>query len=246
MIIRRDADAIRLVGQPAHAHLAGQLARAWNRAALPAIGAAHEDMVLGITLHDLAWARFETSPSFNPETGLPHSFRDRRLAPALWAEAVHEARAFGRWPALLVSLQGSRVYGEFFRRDRASAADIEAVDTFLPAQAALQAEYAQGFDPEAVRQANALLGAVDWLSLLLCGDTVRACTIPACPLPGGEGSVTLTGDTLHPWPFAAESLELHADTIELPPGTRFADLAALHAGLATARRGVLRWQLRRG
>jgi hypothetical protein len=246
MIIRRDSDAICLVGQPAHAHLAGQLARAWNRAALPAIGAVHEDMVLGITLHDLAWARFETAPTLNPETGLPHSFREMRLAPALWAEAVHEARAFGRWPALMVSLQGSRVYGEFFRRDRASPADIAAVDAFLPAQQALQAEYAAGFNPDSVRQANALLGAVDWLSLLLCGDTVRASTIPACPLPDGQGSVTLSGDTLHPWPFGPDTLDLHADTTELPPGTRFSDRAALHTGLATARRGVLRWRLRRG
>lgn len=246
MILRQDADAVRLVGQPAHAHLAGQLARAWNQAALLAIGAAREDVLLGITLHDLAWARFETAPTLNPATGLPHSFRDMRLAPALWAEAVHEARAFGRWPALMVSLQGSRIYGEFFRRDRASPADIAAVDAFLPVQQALQAEYAQGFDPEAVRQANALLGAVDWLSLLLCGDTVRASTIPTCPLPGGEGSVTLSGDTLHPWPFGPDTLDLHADTTELPPGTRFTDATALQAGLATARRGVLRWQLRRG
>jgi hypothetical protein len=239
VIIRRDADAIRLVPQPAHAHLAAQLARAWDFAALPAIGAGREDVLLGVALHDLAWAAWENAPTLNEATGLPHGFREvrARTHSALWADAVRDAEAFGRWPALLVSLQGSRIYGEFFRRDRAEVLDLAAVDAFLPAQAAIQARLADGIDPEAVRQANALLGAVDWLSLLLCGDTIRSATVPGCPLAGGAGEVTVHATTMTPWPFGMEALELAADCIVLPADARFADAASLHGAICSAPNG---------
>lgn len=247
MIIRRDPHAIRLVPQPAHAHLAAQLARAWDFAALPAIGAAREDVLLGIALHDLAWAAWESQPTLNQETGLPHGFREvrARTHSALWANAVRDAEAFGRFPALLVSLQGSRIYGEFFRRDRAEAQDRAAVDAFLPQQQAIQARLADGIDPEAVRQANALLGAVDWLSLLLCGDTIRSATVPGCPLLGGPGDVSVHPSTMAPWPFSTDLLELAADCIALPADTRFADAAMLHDALRRAPRATLRWRLAR-
>lgn len=247
MIIRRDPDAIRLVPQPAHAHLAAQLARAWDFSALPSIGAARQDVLLGIALHDLAWAAWESAPTLNGATGLPHGFREVRARAhlALWADAVRDAEAFGRWPALLVSLQGSRIYGEFFRRDRAEAPDLAAVDAFLPTQAAIQARLADGIDAEAVRQANALLGAVDWLSLKLCGDTMRSATVPCCPLPGGPGDVTVHPGTMAPWPFGAQVLELAADCIVLPADARFADAPMLHAALRQAPREALRWRLSR-
>lgn len=247
MIIRRDPDAIRLVPQPAHAHLAAQLARAWDFSALPAIGAAREDVLLGIALHDLAWANWESAPTLNDATDLPHGFREvrARTHSALWANAVRDAEAFGRWPALLVSLQGSRIYGEFFRRDRAEPQDLEAVDAFLPAQLAIQARLADGIDPAAVQQANALLGAVDWLSLLLCGDTIRSATVPFCPLAGGSGDVTVHPATMTPWPFSADRLELAADCIVLPPDARFVDAPAMHAALRAAARASLRWRLAR-
>jgi hypothetical protein len=248
VIIRRDPDAIRLVPQPAHAHLAAQLARAWDVSALPAIGAAREDVLLGIALHDLAWAAWESAPTLNDATGLPHGFREvrARTHSALWAQAVRDAEAFGRFPALLVSLQGSRIYGEFFRRDRAEAPDLAVVDAFLPAQVAIQTRLADGIDPEAVRQANLLLGAVDWLSLLLCGDTIRSATVPACPLAGGPGDVTLHPATMTPWPFSTDVLELAADCIVLPADARFADPASLHDALRQAPRATLRWRLARG
>lgn len=254
MILVEDRDRLLLVAQPAHAALSGQVAAAWDFAGLPAVAEdARAAVVLGIALHDLSWIGFEAAPSLNAATGLPHGFRELPAGrqAARWAASVDQAGAFGPWPALLVSRHGVRIYGTFFRRDRAEASDIAAVDAFLAAEEArfpaLRA--AAGATADAARQADLLTGACDWLSLLFCGDPMRTPRVPHVPLAGGVGEVEvrLAGaeGTITPWPFAQPTVALSVPARALPAGTRFADEGAMRAGLAGAEPVTLRWTLRR-
>lgn len=255
MILVEQPDRLLLVAQPAHAALSAQFAAAWDFAGLPAVAAeAREAIVLGIALHDLSWVDFEAAPSFNPETGRPHGFREvpaRRHA-ARWAASVDQAGAFGPWPALLASRHGVRIYRTFFRRDRAEPADIAAADAFLAAEDARfeRLRAAAGATADAAHQADLLTGACDWLSLLFCGDPFRTPRVPQVPLAGGLGEVEVRlseeQGTISPWPFAAEQVALSVPARALPAGTRFADEAAMRAGLAGAQAVTLGWTLRRG
>ena len=253
MILLREPGRLLLIAQPAHAHLSGQFARAWDFAALPSVDAgARNDVILGITLHDLSWIGFEAAPTLNPATGLPHLFREvpARLHAPRWAASVDQAGAFGAWAALLVSLQGVRIYETFFPRARAAAEDVAAADAFLAAEhARLPAlKRAAGASDAAAGEADRLLGACDWLSLLFCGDPMRKPRVPHAPLPGGVGEIEVRLDagrrgTIVPWPFAAPRVTFTCEARVLAGDARFEDEAAMRAALKQAPHEVLRWEL---
>ena len=73
MVIREDGDGWIAIGQPAHAWVSGQLARAWGNARFPT-PAPHEEVCLAAEQHDIGMAAWDLEPTFNPATGLPHSF----------------------------------------------------------------------------------------------------------------------------------------------------------------------------
>src|ERR687897_888824 len=104
-------DAVVAIPQPGHAWLAGQLVRAWgNDAFTPP--APLEEVCLGAEQHDLAWLAWEAAPTLNPATGRPHRFHEvptaRRVAD--WQAGVRPApAAYGRYPALLVSLHADAI-----------------------------------------------------------------------------------------------------------------------------------------
>jgi hypothetical protein len=110
-------DAVVAIPQPGHAWLAGQLVRAWGNDAF-ARPAPFEEVGLGAEQHDLAWLAWEAAPTLNPATGRPHQFHEvptaRRVAD--WREGVRLAlAAYGRYPALLVSLHAGTIYGPLLR-----------------------------------------------------------------------------------------------------------------------------------
>jgi len=253
MILLREPGRLLLIAQPAHAQLSGQFARAWDFAALPSVDAgAVNDVILGITLHDLSWIGFEAAPTLNPATGLPHLFREvpARLHAPRWAASVDQAGSFGAWPALLVSLQGVRIYQTFFPRARAAPEDVAAADAFLAGEhARLPAlREAAGAGEAAAAEADRLLGACDWLSLLFCGDPMRSPRVPHVPLVGGVGAIEVQLDaarrgTIAPWPFATPRVGFRCEARVLPGNARFADEAAMRKALSEAPREALRWEL---
>lgn len=250
MIAHREGGRLLLIAQPAHAALAGQFARAWNFAALPALPeAAREAVVLAVTLHDLSWIGVEAAPVLNGSTGLPYLFREvpAHLHAPRWAESVALAGAFGAWPALLVSLHGVRIYEKFFPRARAAPEDVAAADRFLAGERARRGALAMatGVDEAAIAEADRLVGACDWLSLLFCGDAMRSLRVPDVPLVGGAGEIELAADrgTISPWPFAARQVAFSCEARVLAAEARFADEASMRRALAQAPREVLRWEL---
>src|SRR5829696_8058274 len=104
VLYRQDPDGPVIITQPAHAWVAGQMARAW--------GNAHflrpepwEEVCLATERHDDGWLAWEAAPTLDPQTRQPFSFlaipRSEHLA--LWSKAEQTVLSLGRYPALLVS-----------------------------------------------------------------------------------------------------------------------------------------------
>ena len=126
MLYRDAPNTLIAIAQPSHAWLSGQIIRAWGNAAFGTV-APYEDVCLGAEQHDIGWLEWERSPTFNPATGRPHSFRELGVVAhtAIWRRGTEVALAFGRYPALLVSLHGTGLY-ERFDTDAANEMDASA------------------------------------------------------------------------------------------------------------------------
>src|SRR3954468_9400517 len=204
MVLRRADPGVICIGQPAHAWVSGQLARAWADPFEP-----REEVCLAAAQHDLGMAEWDAGPTLNPETGFPHSFLEMQLEThlRLWRRAPALALAQSRWAGLLVSMHGAALYGR--RRGEPGVAD------FLDAQGGFQARLRDslGVSEDEPRRLQRLLAAWDWMSLVLCMDRLPA-TVEGPDLEmrdGGEGTVLVD-----PWPFDGEAVDVHVDGRHLP------------------------------
>lgn len=211
MLLRPDSGDTLVIGQPAHAWLSGQLARAWNPRPEP-----WEEVCLAAEQHDAGMAAWELAPTLNPETGLPRSFLELPLDEhlAIWRSAAPVVLTQSRYAALLVSMHGTALY----ERRRPGPE----VDAFLSEQRALQARLGEGFDPEQVRRNQRLVWAWDSLSLGLLLDW------PPFEVEG----IAVSGRTLDPWPFAEDTLAVRVDARRLVG--RFDDESEMRAALDAA------------
>ena len=169
------------------------------------------------------------APALDAGIGLPQEFF--RVAAtvhvALWREGVRRARAFGRYPALLVSLHADTIYTQYFNASKASAETAEAVRAFLDEQHRFQALTAVSLradpkltdraSPETIEHTRLLIAALDRMSLEICWGVKKEVKIPNVPTVGagmtelrmqprdGEGLV------LNPWPFRTASVAVRAE-----------------------------------
>jgi hypothetical protein len=169
------------VAQPSHAWISGQLARAW------ADVDPREEVCLAAEQHDIAWLEWEQQPTYDPQTGYPHTFMslDMPTKLAMWADGPDRLLAQSRYAALLVSMHGSRLYKDLDRSafEREIRATLDASD-------------------EEVERNHRLVWMWDSMSLaLLLGW--RPWEIEGVRLEP-DGRVT-------PWPFATESLTLRCE-----------------------------------
>jgi uncharacterized protein DUF3891 len=265
-MLRRGDELI--IGQPAHAWVSGQLARAWGNDAFPS-PAPREPVCLAAEQHDVGWAEADLAPLV-AESGRPATFLEYPRAEhvAIWREAPRRLLAQSRYSALLVSLHGTSLY----ERVDPSGYPPEvagAIRAYVRDQRSLQSELAAGLDPDEVDRNRRLILAWDRLSLALChGDATRledvpaaagAATIhveprddevsaPARELIRDDRAVPAGAPTsafaLAPWPFAAERVVVGCEARRLP-GT-FPDAAALRDALERAPWVPLRFELSPG
>ena len=227
MVLREDGDVIIAVGQPSHAWLSGQLARAWGNERFGAV-APWEEVCLAAEQHDVGMAGWDLEPEFNPETGRPRSFMEMALEThlELWSGAPSRLIAQSRYAALLVSMHGTALYE---RRDLAMLEPdrARAVRDFLDGGRALQDELlaalradpttAAHTDPATVARNRSLVWTWDGLSLaLLLGWAPH----DAHDVPVADGTVALAlraqdGSpgrfTLEPWPFSPDRLSVRCE-----------------------------------
>jgi hypothetical protein len=205
-----------------HAEVSAQLARSWGNAQFGDLEPRHA-VVLGAQLHDIGWVEWERNPSFNAETGLPHSFLELPIEEHLkmWGIAARSALAFGRYPALLTSMHGTNLYRNR-DLDRLPESDAQGIRQFLDAQSAFQREMRDSlgsdqiwapFVAEPLLVRNQRLVAIwDAMSLALCGTQRGPRSFGHVPLATGEIEVTLdpTDDrvVVQPWPFRDDTVFL--------------------------------------
>ena len=228
MLLRKDGPGVIAIPQPSHAWLSGQLARAWGneRFAEPD---PHEDLCLAAEQHDIGWHSWEMAPALDLETGLPQEFSKvpSKAHIALWRDGVRRATSFWCYPALLVSLHADTIYARYFDFNKATQEDAEAVREFLEEQhrfqtritASLHASPEVGVQasPDHIKHNQALVAALDWMSLEICWGVTREKKIPGVPVVWGSteaislcprGGLDLIAD---PWPFREAYLEVKAE-----------------------------------
>ena len=243
MVLRRDGEGAIAIGQPSHAWLSGQLARAWRPAPEP-----FEEVCLAAEQHDIGMAEWDLAPTLNRETGLPHSFMEMPLDLhlELWSAAASKLVAQSAHAALLVSMHGTALY-EMRDLDRMEPDDAGKVRRFFAERRAEQDGLlaALGLTREDVRAGQRLVWTLDYLSLALCLDWAPTVARGA-PLAGGEADLRIepAGEgrvTLGPWPFAGESLTVRCEGRRLAGG--FGDEAEMRAALAEGSLAPLSWEL---
>lgn len=235
MLLREDDRGLLAIGQPSHAWLSGQLARAWGNERFGKVYPL-EEVCLAAEQHDVGWGTRDLEPLLKADAGRPRSFTEMPLDMHLeiFTSGPRRMISQSRYAALLVSLHGRRLYE---RRDlaRETPADAAAIRAFLAGQRAFQQELLDALraDPataaiaaDAVLERNSrLIWTWDYLSLALCLNWDPA---TAKRVPTAEGEVDLElrrlgvpgSWQLEPWPFAARSVAVRCEGRRLEGGLR--------------------------
>jgi Protein of unknown function (DUF3891) len=235
MLHRATSEGTVVIGQPAHAWVSGQIARAWADPFEP-----RQEVFLAAEQHDIAWISWERTPERDPETGLPYAFsalpRLRRLE--LWSGAAALLLPQSRYAALLVSLHGTLLVERFppegGEEVRCALAD------YLERERAFQAQvleslrgdprYASHATPSAVERNRELIFVWDGLSLAVLHGVTKERTAAGHTLAPQDGDPSRV--TLAPWPFRDEEVTLVCEGRLLTEA--FADDRELRRGLAKA------------
>lgn len=243
MLLREDDRGVLAIGQPAHAWISGQLARAWGNEQFGTVQPT-EEVCLAAEQHDVGWAGRDLDPILNPDTGLPLAFTEMPLDVhlALWTEGPACLVPQSRYAALLVSMHGWRLYE---RRDlgRLSRAEAGTISRFLSERRDFQAQLLASLraDPAVADHAadaciernSMLIWTWDYLSLALCLGWAPS-TARSAPTHDGSIDLELTRDDasgihhVRPWPFATAALTVACE------GRRLSDRSGTQAGLAEA------------
>jgi hypothetical protein len=245
MLLRRDEHGVLAIGQPSHAWISGQLALAWGNERFGAVEP-REEVCLAAGQHDIGMAEWDLEPTFNPQTGLPHSFIEMPLEVhiELWGGAARRLIRQSRYAALLTSMHGVRLY-ELRDSSKLDAADAERVTAFFAAQRALQERLKDSLQADRgtayratdalIRRGSDLLWAWDYLSLALCLGWAP-CSATDVPTAGGATELSLTPTRasveVDPWPFAADHVEVHCEGQRL--AERYANENELRRALTAA------------
>jgi len=259
VLIRHDHDGVLAIGQPSHAWISGQLARAWGNDRFGALEP-REEVCLAAEQHDIGMAAWDLEPTLNPRTGLPHSFTEMPLRThlELWSTGRRRLLAQSRYAALLVSMHGRRLYA---RRDLDALPHAEAdlIRAYLDAGRAFHEQLlaslradpatARSAAPELVERNSRLLSTWDSLSLALClgWSPFTADEVPSARTPVAvrlELARTPGLVTLDPWPLAAPQLTVRCEGRRLTG--RFQTEEALREALARAPWATVELELRAG
>lgn len=249
MLLREEPTALLLIGQPAHAWVAGQLARAWGNEHFGNV-APWEEVCLAAEQHDIAHALWEGSPTLNLQTGRPYSFLE--MPTHMHLTIVSRASALllpqCRYAALLVSLHFTGLYEASAARHAASP-DHQEVQNFLAREYAFQQQvlatlrddpyYAPYAAPEMVARNRQLVRTWDALSLILCFGLQPQQWLSHVPTMSGETTLTVTRveddptrGTVDSWPFHQDAVMLRCEGRRLTE--TFTDEEAMRGALARA------------
>jgi uncharacterized protein DUF3891 len=248
MLFRTEPSRVLAISQPTHAWISGQILRAWDEA----LG---KPLLLAAEHHDIGWLDWETAPTFNPETGRPHLFREIGAAvhSPMWRQGVERAlAAWGAHVALLVSRHGGVIYRRYTDRHRTGEADAAAAQSYLETQAPIESGWAKmlGLEAATLQKETRLVALVDTLSLALCGELKTPIELEAPNARGGTETLRLIERPGHPfdfvlspWLFGKDVLTVEGEARPLPQTGRFADEASMRTWLKSPERTAFRARL---
>jgi hypothetical protein len=256
VLVRQDSRGAVVIGQPSHAWISGQLARAWGNERFGAIEP-FEEVCLAAEQHDIGMAMWDLEPARNPESGLPVSFLQMAISGhiELWTLAPRRLLRQSRYAALLVSLHGTRLYAN---RDLSPLPERERslVLEFLDDQRRLQNDLLATLraDPKSAASAadaviarnSGLIGTWDTLSLAVCLDYAPY-TVKGVPTAGALVEIALSDTdepgrlSLDPWPLHTDSLVVHCEGQRLD--ATYGDDAAMKDALKSAPWETLEFEL---
>ncbi|EMA52492.1 MULTISPECIES: DUF3891 family protein [Halococcus] len=143
MIVAEDADRFRLVPQPDHAHLTGQIARHWGNERFERPAPDHS-MIIAAEDHDRGWRQYDLAPSIHPDGARPLGFREYpgEEWTTVYRSGVENTVAIDTYAGLLVSLHGTglRRQGYGARCDIPDMHDDPVYADFIAEQEQLQKE----------------------------------------------------------------------------------------------------------
>jgi len=261
MIVRRESDGqILLIGQTDHSRLAGQFAAHWGNATF-AVPEPYDAVARAAAFHDFGYLRYETSPSFNVETGETPNFRDvttdaKRLeeyewcfgwllAPQPYAATIVSMHRTGLWRGR---------YGAMRHPEHKIRPQPAIVDAFVERQEAVRAATIaeHGWDPAQVRINYRLMQTWDLLSLYFSCQEPYDDYIEPVPTSyaDGEGDgvrLTLTplgGNriAIDPYPFAIDPCPVQLAARRLPQA-KFSDESAFRKAYFQAPIELLAYEL---
>lgn len=258
LVVRQNNDTLRLIRQPDHAQASGQLAARWRRpTVIPE--AMWPRLVEGVRRHDVGWQDAETLPAVD-EHGRPHSFKTLPLDEhmGIWRRGVALTVGGDAYVGLVVALHARWLYTELMHP--AEGGEVSHVQAFIEEldqwiDGAIQ-RLAVGntaertaVEPAALTAARRLLGALDGLSLQLCGALPFG-PFPE-PVPYGERAermsfvATAGGAAVSPWPFVDEAVTVTVAARDVPDRV-YGDAAELGETLEAARPVTLRFTVVQG
>ena len=256
MLLREDSAGVLAIGQPSHAWISGQLARAWGNTQFGEVQP-REAVCLAAEQHDVGWQARDLEPLLNTDTGLPRSFMEMPLDLhlGLFTDGPRRMVSQSRYAALLVSMHGWRLYA---RRElaRFSAPDTRAIEDFLRQEKSFQATQVEALraDPvwadsagdELIERNSLLVWTWDYLSLALCLNWSPAAA-KDCPTSSGRVDLQLSSGSaehqfrLAPWPFSAATVHVACEGRRL--AGPYANEAELCSALSAAPWETLRFEL---
>jgi hypothetical protein len=111
MIVTSEGSRLRLVTQPDHAHLAGELLALWHADGLPT-HPRRAELLFAAREHDNGWREADAAPRWDAERGRPHDFitlpaRDRI---ELWERGTCRFAAARPYAALLIARHALQLF----------------------------------------------------------------------------------------------------------------------------------------
>ena len=227
IIVEQQNGTWRIVHQPDHARVSGELAQRWRRPdAIPQ--AIWPRFVEAVRRHDDGWFAAETEPAID-QVGQPYDFRSLPTPHhlALWRRSIQHVGNDDLYQGVIVALHGRWLYTHVVEVSEPHAEAAQAflleVDQYLDAsieklRAGVPA-LRQAVGPNELATARKLLGLFDAMSLMLIGALPADGFDASVPFGDREEKLTLTttptGITVAPWPFEEGDFEVVMPTREL-------------------------------
>jgi Protein of unknown function (DUF3891) len=247
------------ISQPAHSWVSGQFARAWGNEVFSGFEP-FEQICYAAEQHDVGFLQWETAPTLNHATGLPHTFDDlpEQSHFEIWRTGIFQLRAVCPYASLVVSLHFCSLCERF--HSRAANQDQSQSGAFLKEQRQYQQTLRtslqrdpllmEALESNVLAYHRELIATWDYLSLELCRGRSNNFTVPDIPIRGKEHTEIRVRNVddltdvweVDPWPFKDRAITAVCEAKQISP--RFDNAETMRVALQNAERFSIRFVLK--